>query len=146
MKDRLQNVILWLTVIFELIALFFVIVFWESLQIGFRIDPDNTVALALFGNSLVLGFLRALVICLIPIIVLLTFAITLKFLHSKTIKIGPVELEETAERLHEVERIQDEQERAHRDEIREREGLEREKYRILVEELMKMKHGQERRK
>jgi len=136
MTDRIQNTISWLTIVFELIALFFVIAFWGSLQTGFHIDSGNVVAMVLFGHPLILGFLRALIICMIPVIVLLIFAFALKILYSKTTKLGPVEFGEVAENLNEADLTQKRLEENLRESSEEKKNL-REIIQILAEMLRK---------
>ena len=106
MKIIIQNITLFLSILFELIALTFVIVFWRELQQSFYISEENVVAHALFGIPLLLGFLRALIICSIPLIVLLLFALALKMLYSIKGKFGPLEFEEATENLTQVDMIQ----------------------------------------
>ncbi|MGA9364534.1 MAG: hypothetical protein WBW16_09225 [Bacteroidota bacterium] len=106
MNYLVRRIVFAVTIMFELIALLLVIIFWRDLQVSFYISPDNFIAQVLFGNFLILGFLRALIICSVPIIMLLFFAMASKVLYSKTAKFGPLEFEEATENLTQAEIMQ----------------------------------------
>ena len=81
----------------------FVIIYWKDLQTTFEIPKTEIFALSWMGNPMVLGFVRALAICLVPLVTYFLFALASKILFSRSLKFGGFELSEAAEKLDQTE-------------------------------------------
>lgn len=100
--------IFWMAMFAEILTLVFVIIYWKSLQTTIEVPKTEVFASSWMGNPLVLGFVRALAICLVPLVVYLLFALASRILFSRSLKFGGFELSEAAEKLDRTEeRIQE---------------------------------------
>lgn len=94
----------WFFFSLEVICLLFVVLYWNDLQASLEIQKDEVVMIALFGSPLVLGFLRAFILCSLPLITYGLFSVGTRILFSKTLKLGDFEVESLTENLTQTER------------------------------------------
>jgi len=97
------NILLWLFLVLELFIFIFLIGYWKDLQTIFSISSENPWAQAAFANPIVIGFLRSMVIALVPLIPFFLLSFTLRILLSSSGKFGPFEFEGITERLNQTE-------------------------------------------
>ncbi len=87
-KPKLSLLVFGLFLILEIISVVLILLYWSSLQMQVHIQDNDTLGQVVFGNSLVLGILRAFLIALAPIVAYLILAFSTRVLFSPNLKIG----------------------------------------------------------
>jgi hypothetical protein len=110
-KNWWLSIVFWVFLVAEFFCIGFVVMYWKELQSAVDIPKNEAVLQAAFGNSIVLGFIRSLLIFLTPLLAYLVLALSTRILYAKNFRFAGVEVGAMAERLNEteldLEKIQD---------------------------------------
>jgi hypothetical protein len=95
--------VFWAFFIAELFCIIFIIIYWRDLQSSIEVPKGEAILQAAFGNPIVLGFLRSLLILLTPLCAYLILALSTRVLFARMLRFGGLEIEAITERLNETE-------------------------------------------
>lgn len=87
-KPKLSLLVFGLFLVLEIASVVLILLYWNELQTQVYIQDNDTLGQVVFGNSLVLGVLRAFLIALSPIVAYLILAFSTRILFSPNLKIG----------------------------------------------------------
>ncbi|MBI5463848.1 MAG: hypothetical protein HY966_02690 [Ignavibacteriales bacterium] len=102
-NKKLASSIVAIFLVMEVIALLFCVVYWKELQTTLAEQPKDSIGQTLFQSALVLGYLRTLVICAVPLLGFMLTALSYRILFSDSLKAGPLEFATASEKLNQTE-------------------------------------------
>ncbi len=91
--------VFWFFLIAEIFCIGFVVYYWKELQSSVEISRNDAILQAVFGNSIVLGFIRSMIIFLAPLICYLVLALSTRIMYAKNIHIPGLDIEAVTEGL-----------------------------------------------
>ena len=101
-----RDIVLWLYLGVEVFLIFFVVMYWKDLQEQNPLFVNSWLCQLSAGSGITLGFLRSIIILVIPAVLLLPIVFVVNVLYSKITKIGGIELKNVYDDLKESEQVQ----------------------------------------
>ncbi|MGA9407610.1 MAG: hypothetical protein WBW71_10805 [Bacteroidota bacterium] len=97
-----QKLLLGLFIGTEIFVILFVFYFWKDLQANSVNSTNNEILVAIINNTIALGFLRVLIILVVPVTLFLLASLSYRVLLSSSITLPGVKLDTMNENLEEA--------------------------------------------